>query len=248
MGRNDAGHVVGMMFGDKPSFGAAPSGYVPGMGRGLKANGQQIGQDQITFGEHMPDYMESAGGGKGKGGKGRGKGKRRPGAPPAFMKPGVRVRIPSSARLLCARLGSLAGSWWIWPIGNNGVGDWRCENEACGNVCFSWRDACNLCETARSAASYLAEAAAAKGKGKGKGKNPDDWECPTCGNFSASGSSRRRDCHFADTPLSIPIETPTEGRGGCSRMTAPPTATPANSTAACTGSCSTRRPCPRGGR
>ena len=29
--------------------------------------------------------------------------------------------------------------------------------------------------------------------------------------------SRRRDCHFADTHfLAIPIETPTEGRGGCS--------------------------------
>ena len=38
-------------------------------------------------------------------------------------------------------------------------------------------------------------------------------------------SSYRRDCHFSDA-LSIPIETPTKGRGGCSRMTAPPTARP----------------------
>ena len=35
--------------------------------------------------------------------------------------------------------------------------------------------------------------------------------------------SRRRDCHFADA-LSIPIETTTNGREGCSRMTVSPTA------------------------
>ena len=33
------------------------------------------------------------------------------------------------------------------------------------------------------------------------------------------GTSRRRGCHFADTPLSIHIETPTNGRGGCGGMT-----------------------------
>ena len=39
------------------------------------------------------------------------------------------------------------------------------------------------------------------------------------------GNSRRREfCHFADTPLFIPIETPAEGRVGCSRMTVLPTA------------------------
>ena len=40
-------------------------------------------------------------------------------------------------------------------------------------------------------------------------------------------ASRRRDCHFADASLSIAIEKPTEGRGGCSRMTASPTASSA---------------------
>ena len=37
--------------------------------------------------------------------------------------------------------------------------------------------------------------------------------------------SRQRDCHFTDTPLFIPIETPTKCRGGCSRITVSPTAT-----------------------
>ena len=36
---------------------------------------------------------------------------------------------------------------------------------------------------------------------------------------------RRRDfCHSADTPVSIPIELPAKGRGGCSRMTVSPPA------------------------
>ena len=35
---------------------------------------------------------------------------------------------------------------------------------------------------------------------------------------------RREFCHFTDNPLSIPVEAPTEGRGGCSGMTASPTA------------------------
>ena len=30
----------------------------------------------------------------------------------------------------------------------------------------------------------------------------------------AGGGSRRRDCHFEDTPMFIPIETPTKGTGG----------------------------------
>ena len=38
------------------------------------------------------------------------------------------------------------------------------------------------------------------------------------------GGSRRRDCHFAAAPLFADIETPTEVRGGCSRMTVSPTA------------------------
>ena len=40
----------------------------------------------------------------------------------------------------------------------------------------------------------------------------------------AGPDSRRRDRHFAGTPLSIRIETPPTGRGGCSRMTVSPTA------------------------
>ena len=32
--------------------------------------------------------------------------------------------------------------------------------------------------------------------------------------FLAGGVSRRRDCHFAATPLPITIETPTKGREG----------------------------------
>ena len=40
-----------------------------------------------------------------------------------------------------------------------------------------------------------------------------------------SGLRRRREfCHFADTTLSIHIETPAKGRGGCSRMVVSPTA------------------------
>ena len=80
------------------------------------------------------------------------------------------------------------------------AGDWQCENTQCGNVCFSWRDACNRCSTPRSAESYLAEAREAKGKGKGKnGQNPDDWPCPTCGNFNWA---RRPICNQCDTPRS----------------------------------------------
>ena len=41
---------------------------------------------------------------------------------------------------------------------------------------------------------------------------------------STGECSRRRDCHFADTPFFIPTETPAKGRGGCSRMTVSPTA------------------------
>ena len=36
--------------------------------------------------------------------------------------------------------------------------------------------------------------------------------------------SRRRNCHLAAPPIVIPIETPTEGKGECSRMPVPPTA------------------------
>ena len=42
--------------------------------------------------------------------------------------------------------------------------------------------------------------------------------------WSTAEISRRRDCHFDDTPFFIPIEPPTKGRGGCSRMTVSPTA------------------------
>ena len=48
-----------------------------------------------------------------------------------------------------------------------------------------------------------------------------DSRCTTC---TQGASSRQRDGHFADTPLSIPIETRAEGGGGCSRMTVSPTA------------------------
>ena len=41
---------------------------------------------------------------------------------------------------------------------------------------------------------------------------------------SAGGCSRRRDCHFTDIPPCITTETPSEGRGGCSRITVSPTA------------------------
>ena len=41
----------------------------------------------------------------------------------------------------------------------------------------------------------------------------------------APSTSRWRDCHFADTSLFVPVEIPTKGGGGCSRMTASPTAT-----------------------
>ena len=40
----------------------------------------------------------------------------------------------------------------------------------------------------------------------------------------SGGRSRRRDCPFCWHPLPIYIETPTKGRGGCSRMTVSPTA------------------------
>ena len=46
-----------------------------------------------------------------------------------------------------------------------------------------------------------------------------------CGQRRCPSPSRRRDCHFADVPSTISIETPTKGRGGCSRMTVSPTAT-----------------------
>ena len=45
------------------------------------------------------------------------------------------------------------------------------------------------------------------------------------GVFEKNGfSSHWPDCHFAGALSLIPIETPTKGRGGCSRMTVSPTA------------------------
>ena len=37
-------------------------------------------------------------------------------------------------------------------------------------------------------------------------------------------ASRRRGCHFGDTPLFIPIEPPAKSTGGCRQMTVSPTA------------------------
>ena len=42
--------------------------------------------------------------------------------------------------------------------------------------------------------------------------------------WTASWPSRRRDCHFADTPSSSLLERLLDGRGGCSRMSVSPTA------------------------
>ena len=62
-----------------------------------------------------------------------------------------------------------------------------------------------------------------------------EWDVCAGKHGSATGSanlvvegdnSRRRDCHFDDTPFFIPIETANKGRGGArSRMTVSPTAT-----------------------
>ena len=49
-------------------------------------------------------------------------------------------------------------------------------------------------------------------------------EFGTADRSSSQAISRRRDCHFADNPVHIPIETPAKGRGGCSRMKVSPTA------------------------
>ena len=48
--------------------------------------------------------------------------------------------------------------------------------------------------------------------------------CAWVDNVHCASSRRREFCHFADTPLHIPIEKPAEDRGGCSKMTASPTA------------------------
>ena len=37
---------------------------------------------------------------------------------------------------------------------------------------------------------------------------------------TSNAPGRRRDCHSADTPLPVPIESPARGGGGCRRMTA----------------------------
>lgn len=36
--------------GSVPPFGNAPTGYVPGLGRGMKADGKVVSQDAIMFG------------------------------------------------------------------------------------------------------------------------------------------------------------------------------------------------------
>ena len=51
------------------------------------------------------------------------------------------------------------------------------------------------------------------------GRRGNDDGGPILGVEPGRPGSRRRDRHFADTSFSIPIETPAEGRGGCSRMT-----------------------------
>ena len=44
------------------------------------------------------------------------------------------------------------------------------------------------------------------------------------GGYINGEGSRRRDCHFDDTSLFIPIVTPNKGAGGCHQMTVSPTA------------------------
>ena len=56
-------------------------------------------------------------------------------------------------------------------------------------------------------------------------RNASRWSCSPQFPVELSVPSRRREfCHFADTSFPIHIETPTKGRGGCSRTTVSPTA------------------------
>ena len=65
---------------------------------------------------------------------------------------------------------------------------------------------------------------------------------------SGQECSRRRDCHFDDTPLFAPVKTPTKGRGGCSRLTVSPTATGGRSVPARTAAAAAARQRCRAGR